>query len=169
DNIQICNATTAAQYFHLLRRQMHRTTQRPLIIFAPKSGLRSKAYRSPVSEFIDGEFQELLPDPMNVNETAVTRLVLASGKVVHEAREQRDKVGAAMAVAAVEQLYPWPYEAVAAELSRFPNCKEIVWLQEEPENMGPWNGIKGRLFEAHGDSYEIRRISRSDAGSPATG
>ena len=64
---------------------------------------------------------------------------------------------------------PWPFEAVAKELARFPNCREIVWLQEEPENMGPWNGIKGRLFEAHGDVYEIRRVSRSDSGSPATG
>jgi 2-oxoglutarate dehydrogenase E1 component len=99
----------------------------------------------------------------------VTRLVLASGKIGVEAASHRDRIGAAAAVARVEQLYPWPYEAVAKELSRFPNCREIVWLQEEPENMGAWNMIKGRLFEAHGDQYEIRRVSRADEASPATG
>ena len=169
DNIQICNATTAAQYFHLLRRQMHREVRKPLIVFTPKSGLRSKAYRSPVSELTSGSFQELLPDQGSFDPSSVRRLVLTSGKVGVEAIAERNEIGATVAVARVEQLFPWPYEAVAQELERFPNCTEIVWLQEEPENMGPWNGIKGRLFEAHGDKYEIRRISRSDSGSPATG
>ena len=69
----------------------------------------------------------------------------------------------------VEQLYPWPFEGVAAALERYPNAREIVWLQEEPENMGPWNSVKGRLYEAHGDRYTIRRVSRPESGSPAVG
>jgi len=169
DNIQICNPTSAAQYFHLLRRQMHRSVRKPLVVFTPKSGLRAKSYRSPVDEFTTGSFEELLGDTSSIDPNDVTRLVLASGKVGPEAVTHRDELGAPVAVARVEQLFPWPYEAVAKELARFPNCREIVWLQEEPENMGPWNGIKGRLFEAHGDRFEIRRISRSDSGSPATG
>ena len=81
----------------------------------------------------------------------------------------RDELALDVAVARVEQLYPWPYEAVAKELARFPNVSEVVWLQEEPENMGPWNSIKGRLYESLGEDLVIRRISRPDEASPATG
>ena len=169
DNIQIANPTTAAQFFHLLRRQMHREVRKPLIVFTPKSGIRAKNYRSPVSDFTAGTFRELIGDASPIDPNSVTRLVLASGKVGHEAAARRDALGANAAVARVEQLFPWPYAAIKEELARYPNCTEIVWLQEEPENMGPWNGIKGRLFEAHGNQYEIRRISRSEGGSPATG
>jgi len=168
DNIQVCNATTAAQYFHLLRRQMHRSVRKPLVIFTPKSGLRAKSYRSPVSELVNGSFQELMVDTAPIDTHAVTRLVLASGKVGHEAIAKRDELGVAMAVARVEQLFPWPYEAVTAELSKYPNCHEIVWLQEEPENMGPWSGVKGRLYEGN-PNHGIHRVSREDSGSPATG
>ncbi len=169
DNIQVVNATTSAQYFHLLRRQMHRSVRKPLVIFTPKSGLRAKSYRSTVDELTKGSFLELLPDTSGVDPSSVTRLILASGKVGHEAIAKRDELGAPVAVARVEQLFPWPFEAIAAELARYPNCREILWLQEEPENMGPWNGIKGNLYEAHGDRYRIKRISRPGSGSPATG
>jgi 2-oxoglutarate dehydrogenase E1 component len=81
----------------------------------------------------------------------------------------RDQLGVDVAVARVEQLYPWPFEAVSKELARFPNVREVVWLQEEPENMGAWDSIKGRLYESLEADYEIRRISRPDEGSPATG
>jgi 2-oxoglutarate dehydrogenase E1 component len=169
DNIQVCTPTSAAQYFHLLRRQVRRNIRKPLVVATPKSGLRDKRWRSSVDALTNGSFEELLGDSGDLDAAAVTRLVLASGKVAVEATAWRDQVGAPYAVARVEQLYPWPYEAVAKELSRFPNCREIVWLQEEPENMGAWNTIKGRLYEAHGDQFEIRRISRPDEGSPATG
>ena len=69
----------------------------------------------------------------------------------------------------MEQLFPWPYDAVASELAKYPNCHDIVWLQEEPENMGPWNFAKGHLYEAHGSTHSIRRVSRAESGSPATG
>jgi 2-oxoglutarate dehydrogenase E1 component len=165
----LCNATTSAQYFHLLRRQLKRELKRPLIIFTPKSGLRAKQYRSRIDELTSGTFEELLPDSGSQRPDEVTRLVLASGKVAHEAIAARDAQGLPVAVARVEQLFPWPFEAIDAELARFPNCREIVWLQEEPENMGPWNGIKGRLYERYEDLYEIQRVSRHDSGSPATG
>ncbi len=169
DNIQVCQPTTSAQYFHLLRRQMHRGARKPLVVFTPKSGLRARSYRSEVSELTSGSFDELIGDSSVTDVDRVTRLVLASGKVAHDAMATRDELGVPVAIARVEQLFPWPFDAVAEELARYPNCTEIVWLQEEPENMGPWNGIKGRLYEAHGHSYEIRRVSRDDSGSPATG
>ena len=170
DNIQVCQPTTAAQYFHLLRRQVKRSVRKPLIITTPKSGLRDKRWRSPVAALTHGTFEELLGDSsVDLDAASVTRLVLASGKVGQEAITRRDELGVHTAVARVEQLYPWPYEAVAKELERFPNATEIVWLQEEPENMGPWNFVKGHLYEALGDRFEIRRVSRADEGSPATG
>ncbi len=170
DNIQVCMPTSSAQYFHLLRRQIRRNVRKPLIIATPKSGLRDKRWRSSVDSLVHGSFEELLGDSSpGLDASDVRRLVLASGKIGVEAQTWRDQAGAQVAVARVEQLYPWPFEAIAKELSRYPNCTEIVWLQEEPENMGAWNTIKGRLYEAHGDSYEIRRISRPDEASPATG
>jgi multifunctional 2-oxoglutarate metabolism enzyme len=169
DNIQICNATNAAQYFHLLRRQMHRSVRKPLIVFTPKSLLRAHSSRSPVAAFTHGSFQEVLDDPSVVDPSEIRRVILASGKVAVEALAERDHREAPVAVLRVEQLYPWPFERVAETLDRYPNARQVVWLQEEPENMGPWNGVKGRLYEAHGDTHTIRRVSRPESGSPATG
>ena len=169
DNIQVCNATTAAQFFHLLRRQVRREIRKPLIVFTPKSGLRAKTSRSPVSELIHGSFQEVLDDSGVTDPTAVRRVVFASGKVGVEAQAERDAREAPVAVVRVEQLYPWPYDAVAAILDKYSNADEIVWLQEEPENMGAWNHIKGRLYEAHENTHQIRRVSRQESASPATG
>jgi len=169
DNIQLCNATTSAQYFHLLRRQMHRTVRKPLVVFTPKSLLRAPSTRSPVADFTTGSFNEVLDDTGVEDPGSVRRVVLASGKVAVEALTERDRRQAPVAVVRVEQLYPWPFEAVAQALDRYPNARQLVWLQEEPENMGPWNGVKGRLYEAHGDTHTIRRVSRSESGSPATG
>lgn len=169
DNMQICNATTASQFFHLLRRQMLQDARTPLVVFTPKSLLRAKQSRSPLRELLSGTFEELLPDRSGIDPASVRRLVLASGKVTVDAETERDKRGAPVAIARVEQLYPWPFDAVAAELARYPNATEIVWLQEEPENMGPWNAIKGRLYEAHDRTHTIRRVSRFESGSPACG
>ncbi len=169
DNIQVCNATTAAQLFHLLRRQVRREVRKPLVIFTPKSLLRAKASRSPVAALVHGSFEEVLDDPGVPDPAAVRRVVLASGKVAVEAQAERDKRGAPVAIARVEQLYPWPYEAVAALLEKYANADEVVWLQEEPENMGAWNHIKGRLYEHHESTHRIRRASRQESASPATG
>jgi 2-oxoglutarate dehydrogenase E1 component len=173
DNIQAANPTTSAQYFHLLRRQMAREVRKPLIVFTPKALLRARFSQSPVSAFTTGSFEEVLDDPTVPAEAAsgIRRVVLCSGKVAAEAFEDRDKrsLGGAAAIVRVEQLYPWPYEAVAAVLERYGNAREVVWLQEEPENMGAWNGVKGRLYGRHGDTHEISRVSRVESGSPASG
>jgi multifunctional 2-oxoglutarate metabolism enzyme len=168
DNIQVCNATTAAQFFHLLRRQMRRTVRKPLIVFTPKSLLRAKASRSPIDALINGSFEEVLDDPRVADPSAVKRIVFCSGKIAYDALDARDKRGAPVAVVRIEQLFPWPFDAVAEVVARYPNADQLYWLQEEPENMGPWNAIKGRLFEAHSDHW-IHRESRSESGSPATG
>jgi 2-oxoglutarate dehydrogenase E1 component len=169
DNIQVCNATTAAQFFHLLRRQMRRTVRKPLIVFTPKSLLRAKMSRSPIEALTHGSFEEVLDDPGVADPASIRRLVLCSGKVAYDLLDARDRAGAPVAIARVEQLFPWPEAAVAAVVERYPNTDQIFWLQEEPANMGPWNAIKGYLFEGHGTSHWIHRESRAESGSPATG
>jgi 2-oxoglutarate dehydrogenase E1 component len=170
DNIQVANVTTAAQFFHILRRQMVRRNSRPLVVFTPKSGLRARSSRSPVEALTHGSFEEVIDDPGVTDPSLVERVVLASGKVATEAAEHRDANGlGAAAIARIEQLYPWPFAAVRHTIGRYPNAREIVWLQEEPENMGAWNSVKGRLYEAHGETHQIRRVSRPESGSPATG
>ena len=169
DNVQIANVTTASQYFHLLRRQMHRDIRKPLVVFTPKSLLRAKTTRSPVSAFTDGVFQETLEDPNPPAAHEVTDLVFATGKVAVDALARRDASGSKALITRVEQLYPWPAEQVAAVVAAYPSAKRICWLQEEPENMGAWNFVKGRLYERHGDTHKIQRFSRPESGSPSTG
>lgn len=169
DNIQVVNVTTAAQFFHVLRRQKINQNSRPLVIMTPKSGLRAKYARSPIGDFTSGSFQEVLHDTVD-DPAAVNRVIFASGKIAAEAIRHREETGDfSSAVVRVEQLYPWPFAEIAKSLATFSNAKEIVWLQEEPENMGAWNAIKGRLYESHKETHEIIRVSRSEAGSPATG
>lgn len=172
DNIQVANASTAGQYFHLLRRQMHREIRKPLFIFTPKSLLRARTAHSPIQSLTSGTFQELLDDPFLDDEAAaqVTKVVICTGKISHDMMAVRDGAGdAPVAVLRAEQLYPWPAQALAETLERYPKADELIWLQEEPENMGAWNFVKGRLYENHGDQYEITRVSRPESGSPATG
>ncbi len=169
DNIQIVNASNSAQLFHLMRRQMVRDVRKPLIVFTPKSLLRAKIARSPVSDLLEGTFEEVIDDAGVADASTVERIILASGKVTHEAIEKRDELGAAAAIVRVEQLYPWPFDAVGKAVGRYPNATEIVWLQEEPENMGAWNSAKGRLYESFSPGHRIHRISRPESGSPAAG
>ncbi len=169
DNIQVANATTAAQFFHLLRRQSLRETPAPLVVFTPKSGLRARWSRSPIGALINGSFQELLDFNHNIDDASVRRIVLASGKVAVEAEQYRDENNVPAAVLRLEQLYPWPFNALAQAVTKYGNASEIVWLQEEPENMGAWNRVKGDLFRAHGKSHAILRVSRTESASPAVG
>ena len=171
DNIQVANASTAAQYFHLLRRQVRRDVRKPLVIFTPKSLLRARVARSAIDELTRGSFEEVLDDPFvsDADAGAVRRLVLCSGKVAHEAMTERTKRGAPVAVVRVEQLYPWPYDRLSEVAGRYPNARQIVWLQEEPSNMGAWAFAQDRLAERLGDGHEIIRVSRHESGSPATG
>ncbi len=169
DNIQLVNCTQAAQLFHLLRRQVRRSVRKPLVIFTPKSGLRAKVTRSAVGDMLQGSFRETIDDPGITDLSAVRRVVLASGKVSQEALAARDDAGAPVAIVRVEQLYPWPFDQLGEIVARYPNASEIVWLQEEPENMGAWNFVKGRLYERFDASHKIRRVSRVESGAPATG
>jgi 2-oxoglutarate dehydrogenase E1 component len=169
DNIQVCMPTTPAQYFHLLRRQVKRSIRKPLVVATPKSGLRDKRWRSSLDDLTTGTFEEVLPDTGVIDPSTVERVVLASGKVAVEAGSTRDATGANVAVVRVEQLYPWPTEALRAEIARYPSCTEVVWLQEEPENMGAWNSVKGYLYDELAEGRRIHRVSRADEGSPATG
>jgi len=168
NNIRVAQPTSAAQYFHLLRAQVQRERPTPLIVFSPKSMLRSVQYRSDIAEFEQGSFQTVIADP-KVTAAEVTRVVFASGKVAHEALGRRDEIGATnVAVVRVEQLYPWPSEAIDAVLATYANAKEVVWLQEEPENMGAWPFVQRRLAANAGDRT-LRYVARNESASPATG
>jgi multifunctional 2-oxoglutarate metabolism enzyme len=169
DNIQLCNATTAAQYFHLLRRQVHSERRTPLVIFTPKQGLRMKQTRSPIADLTVGSFQEIVDDPFVTDPDAVRRVVFCSGKVAWDAIAERDARQAPVAVVRVEQLYPLPTEQMLAVLERYPNAREIRWLQEEPENMGPWNFVEHRTWRVKERGYDLRHVARVESGSPATG
>ena len=169
DNIQVVNATTAAQYFHVLRRQMHRDIRKPLVIFTPKQPLRMKESRSLITDFVDSSFQEVLDDPFVADPAGVRRVVLCSGKVAWDAMSERDLRRAPVAVVRIEQLYPFPMEQINAALGHYSNAKDVVWLQEEPANMGPWNFVEHRIWRLKDRGYDLRSVSRVEAGSPATG
>ena len=169
DNIQVASCTQAAQIFHLLRRQVRRAVRKPLVIFTPKSLLRAKTMRSPVDELLSGHFRETIDDHGVVDPGAVRRVVLSTGKIGHEAITARDAAGAPVAVVRVEQLYPWPDDQLAEIVAGYPAASDLVWLQEEPENMGAWVFVKGRLDERFGGTHAIDHLSRHESGSPATG
>jgi len=169
DNIQICNATTAAQYFHLLRRQIYSERRTPLVVFTPKQGLRMRQTRSSVAELTEGSFREVLDDPGVFDRSSVRRVVFCSGKVAWDAMAERDRREVPVAVVRVEQLYPLPTEQMYAILEYYPNAREIVWLQEEPENMGAWKFIEHRIWRVKERGYDLRHAARFESGSPATG
>jgi 2-oxoglutarate dehydrogenase E1 component len=173
DNLQVVNCTTAAQYFHLLRRQVVRDVRKPLVVFTPKSLLRARQARSPVDAFTTGSFEEVLDDPSFASggrdRSTIAGVVLASGKVAHEAMARRDETDAAVAVVRVEQLYPWPESAITDVLARYEQASEVVWLQEEPENMGAWSFVHGRLHRLLREDFRLRHVTRPESGSPASG
>ena len=169
DNIQVVNATSAAQYFHLLRRQVLRDVRKPLVVFAPKSPLRMKETMSHVDALTTGSFDEVLDDPFVTDRAAVQRVVLCSGKVAWDAFSERTKRGAAAAIVRVEQLYPFPIEQIVQILEGYPNARELVWLQEEPENMGPWRFVEHNIWRLKDRGYDLRHAARVESGSPATG
>ncbi len=169
DNIQVAVPTTAAQHFHLLRRQVHRDVRKPLVIFTPKRPLRMAQSRSKIDELTAGSFHEVLDDPFVTDRGAIRRLAFCSGKVAWDAMAERDRRGAAVAVIRVEQLFPFPQQQLVDLLDSYPNAKQLVWLQEEPENMGPWHFIEHRVWRVKEQGYDIRHVARVESGSPATG
>jgi multifunctional 2-oxoglutarate metabolism enzyme len=168
NNIRVAQPTTSAQYFHLLRSQVLREHPTPLIVFTPKSMLRAVQTRSPVAEFERGSFQTVLDDRVE-DRAAVTRVVLASGKIAHEALGKRDEIAARhVAIVRVEQLYPWPTSEIERVLSAYPNLAEVVWLQEEPENMGAWPFVHLRMHHEF-RGHSVSHVARAESASPATG
>ena len=168
NNIRVAQPSNAAQYFHLLRSQVRRERVTPLIVFTPKSLLRANATRSRLDDFESGSFHTVLDDALDSRDR-VTRVVLASGKVAHEAIARRDELASGtVAVVRVEQLYPWPAAALDAVLANYPAASEVVWLQEEPENMGAWPFIHLQMHDQH-RGYQVSHVARAESASPATG
>ncbi len=175
DNWQVVNCTTPAQYFHALRRQMHRNFRKPLVVMTPKSLLRHKRCVSSSDEFLTGtSFHRVMYDnEVLCDDSEVKRVVLCSGKVYYDLFEERAERGIKnVFFLRLEQLYPFPRKALTQELERFPKA-EIVWCQEEPKNMGAWTFVEPRIEEVLLDiGAECRRpiyVGREESAAPATG
>jgi 2-oxoglutarate dehydrogenase E1 component len=169
NNLRVVYPSTAAQYFHALRRQMHEAERKPLIVFTPKRYLRVPATYSKVEELTTGGFHKTLADPSSPDPATVSRLVLTSGKFGHELIAHRDANNAPVAIVRVEQLYPFPEAEIGAALLRYPNAREVVWAQEEPANMGAMPFVMTRLLRIVGDRAEVRFVAREESSSPASG
>jgi 2-oxoglutarate decarboxylase len=169
-NMTVAQPSTPANYFHLLRRQAKRPHARPLIVFTPKSMLRLKAAVSPASAFTEGSFAPVLADPAQPDPSGVRRLVLCSGKVYYDIAAGRAKAGQNdVAVVRVEQLYPLAADELRATFATYSGTTDVVWLQDEPANMGGWPYVALHLPELLGPGQVLRRISRRASASPATG
>jgi 2-oxoglutarate dehydrogenase E1 component len=176
NNLRVTMPSTSAQYFHLLRAQVRRTRATPLVVFTPKSQLRAATSRSRIAELAEGRFFEVLDDASVADPSAVRSILLASGKVAHEAVAHRARLvdhgelaDGAVAIVRVEQLYPWPADALAAVLDHYGGAQDVCWLQEEPENMGPWPFVHHQLHRSLRDSHVLRHVARAESASPATG
>lgn len=166
DNIQVVNCTTPANFFHVLRRQLKRDFRKPLVVFTPKSLLRSAQCVSKLEEFSDGKFNEVIDDNF-VKAADVKRVLFCSGKVYYDLleKQQNDK-RKDVAVVRLEQLYPMPYDQLEAIQSKYKKATEFIWVQEEPENMGAWPYISRKFRKS---SFNFELISRQESSSTATG
>jgi 2-oxoglutarate dehydrogenase E1 component len=178
--LQVCYPTTPAQYFHLLRRQVMQEIVRPLIVMTPKSLLRLPAATSTIDELTTGGFQPVIDDASITDRNAVTRVVLCSGKVYYDiAAAQSDRrqpagdstksVADNVAVIRLEQFYPFPGEALKNVIAGYPNAKQFVWAQEEPQNMGGWTFVQNRINAILPASAKVDYVGRTPSASPATG
>jgi 2-oxoglutarate dehydrogenase E1 component len=175
DNIQVANCTTPANYFHLLRRQMHRSFRKPLVIMTPKSLLRHKLAVSMAADFQgESHFMRILSDPWAPKDEDVKRLVLCTGKVAYDLLEARNAAGDTdTAIIRIEQLYPFPGEPLAVRLKRMKNLENVVWAQEEPKNGGYWTFVEPFIHECLVKTgampQRARYAGRKESASPATG
>ncbi len=169
-NMQVCVPSTPAQMFHMLRRQMLRALRKPLIVMTPKSLLRHPLSVSRLEELSGGGFQTVIDEIDELKPTAVTRIVFCSGKVYFDLLKSRRAAKVdSVAIVRIEQLYPFPSEEYEAVLQRYPNAREIVWCQEEPQNQGAWYQIRHRLQSKLSDRDELLYAGRAGAAAPATG
>jgi 2-oxoglutarate dehydrogenase E1 component len=168
DNMQVTYPSTPAQYFHLLRRQALRANRKPLVVMTPKSLLRLPAARSTAEQLTAGQFSEVLPDPARPSPDQVRRVMLCSGKVYYElAKRRADGDLDQVALIRVEQLYPFPAAALRAQLDAYPDAERVLWVQEEPENMGAWRSVRLKADEELG--VRLEPVTRDEGAAPAAG
>ena len=170
DNIQVAQPTTPAQLFHLLRRQVLRVWRKPLVVMTPKSLLRNPACVSSLDDLVKGSFQRVLPDTLDTPARDIHRVLLCSGKVAYELEKRRQEIGRRdVAIIRVEQLYPLPRQALEEALAAYTPGTPVVWVQEEPENMGSWRFVRIHFGEKLFDRFPFSGVCRQSAASPATG
>jgi 2-oxoglutarate dehydrogenase E1 component len=170
DNIQVAQVTTPAQYFHLLRRQVLRAWRKPLVVLTPKSLLRHPLATSTLDEIAMGKFHRVLPDPEGLVGPAVQRVLLCTGKIFYELLAHRKELGRNdVAIVRVEQIYPFPKQELASLLEAYAPNTRIVWVQDEPENMGAWPFLRLRFGERLLGRHPLSGACRDESGSPATG
>jgi 2-oxoglutarate dehydrogenase E1 component len=168
-NIQVVNCTTPANFFHLLRRQVHRTFRKPLIIFTPKSLLRHPKCVSPLADLASGGFREVIDDG-SANPEKIKRLVFCSGKVYYDILEEKEKAGKEdFALIRIEQLYPLPLKQLKNLLKKYSGTHHYEWIQEEPANMGAWKFINQNFVVPEIKDFHLHHAARPPSGSPATG
>jgi 2-oxoglutarate dehydrogenase E1 component len=166
DNLQVCNPTTPAQYFHLLRRQVKRTVRKPLVVMTPKSLLRHPMAVSTLEDLTSGTFREVLDDPGKIKKPQ--RVLVCSGKVYYALIQRRQELEKQeVPVIRLEQFYPFPQRRLQEVLDRYKQAEEWIWVQEEPENMGGWQFVRHRLEDILGKP--LGYIGRPASSSPATG
>ena len=168
-NLRVVYPSTAAQYFHVLRRQVAAVERVPLVCFTPKRYLRMRHTRSSREQLTDGRFESVLDDRASLERLPVSRIIVCTGKVAHELMDERDAQKQPVAVVRLEQLYPWPEAKLRTVLARYPNAREVVWVQEEPENMGAWSFVRDRIAALLDDDVAFRHIARPASASPASG
>jgi multifunctional 2-oxoglutarate metabolism enzyme len=168
-NIRVANLTTPAQYFHLLRRQARVAKQRPLVVMTPKSLLRLPQATSRVEHLAESRFFPVLSEP-RIDEEKVTRLILCSGKIYYDLKGHATREGnEGVAISRVELLYPFPQRQIMDEVARYPNLREVVWVQEEPRNMGARAHMSPRLLQILPSALEFGYVGRPERASPGEG
>jgi 2-oxoglutarate dehydrogenase E1 component len=169
-NIQVCNPTTPAQIFHLLRRQLIRPYRKPLVIMSPKSLLRHKLAVSTLEDLTGGHFQPIIGEQDDINPKKVTRIVLCAGKVYYDLLESRRQDDLKhVAIARLEQLYPFPDELFKAEIAKYPHLEEFIWCQEEPKNQGAWYQSKHHFTDNLQAHISVTYAGRDASAAPAVG
>ncbi|MGP3398634.1 2-oxoglutarate dehydrogenase E1 component [Coxiella burnetii] len=172
NNMQVCAPTTPSQIFHLLRRQVLRPYRKPLVVLTPKSVLRNKLAVSSLEDLARGQLKLLIPEIEKHDPKKITRVILCSGKVYYDLlakrREHKGKLNH-IAMIRIEQLYPFPYDELKAELEKYPNAKQVIWCQEEPKNQGAWFCTRHRLIKCMRDDQTLKYVGRSAFAAPAAG
>jgi 2-oxoglutarate dehydrogenase E1 component len=169
-NIQVCVPSTAAQFFHMIRRQVNRPMRKPLIVMTPKSLLRKKEATSPLSDLANGTFQVIVPEAEKLAAKKVRRVVFCSGKVYYDIAAERARRGIDdIAIERLEQLYPFPHDEFQARIEAYPAAKSVVWAQEEPGNQGAWHRIQHYLLRHLRGEQTLSYAGRASSASPAVG